>query len=323
MRLCCYGFTSGNENESTVCVLTSGRKSRSSQSGQIYKNICGRDALPSQQTLKQLCYSFYLEKQKTKAQYYMQFWEITNWKQTQYKETLFLPMVAYGFQETILFLWLHKRFCLQSNRYMLIYWRNHLKTHEDTAHSAVAPLTTDRKAKTAEIIWVVYITPSILLEPAGWYLRRQDKIFNVFELSATKGEFVIITGRKSEANRKAVLSKSNHVDATVLNIISWQWLLPVAATSCNSFCCDSTCPSFPPVDLFIEVFLTPAQFSNEFVTVSGVVRGQTGFFPGGAADIFFICYTVAFCAFLDTYECLSKMQNMNYSFEKKGDHTFY
>lgn len=59
---------------------------------------------------------------------------------------------------------------------MLVYWRNHLKTHEDTAHSDVAPLTTNGKAKIAEIIWRVCITPSILLEPVGWYFMkaRQD-----------------------------------------------------------------------------------------------------------------------------------------------------
>lgn len=76
-------------------------------------------------------------------------------------------------------------------------------------------------------------------------------------------------------------AKRRQVDAAALNIISWQWLLPMAAAShrqncwVRSFCCDAS--SLPAADLFLDWFLTRARCSSKFITASGTGRSYNIF----------------------------------------------
>lgn len=116
-----------------------------------------------------------------------------------------------------------------------------LGTLGDTC-SDVASLSIDMKAKAAEIISGVYMLSCISLKPGGFHEGKTTYLASLNCLQWKENLPFIITGRNPEASRKAVLSERSQVDATVLNIISWQRLLPTAAASRrqNCFCCDAS-----------------------------------------------------------------------------------
>lgn len=157
-------------------------------------------------------------------------------------------MSVYRLQELYYSFCCIKGFVYSPRGLCLYLLEHHLKTLRDITCSGVASPTTDTKAKAAGILFGVYMLPCISLKPGVFHEGKTTYwvSLNCLQWKENSPPFIIITGRNPEASRKAVLSKSSQVDATVLNIISWQGLLPVATASrrqnrwVSSFCCDAS-----------------------------------------------------------------------------------